>query len=479
MATIIAEKLISFKTLEQRIFQFVCMLAVEITQILLEEYDKDLMKSRDKTRYKVKDTHKTTIKTVYGSVTYNRRYYEVLDEEGSRERYTSLLDEAMKMEKIGLMSSNLAEKIAMIVTESPYRVAAETINNTCGQSISHGGVWHFIQKLGERISKEEDAAVSRMDAEKTNGEEVVPVLFEEMDGVFLKMQEGHKKAPSKEMKVATTYEGWDEELEKEKRSTLVNKKTIAGMENGKEFHRKREAQIRDHYAADEIKQRVVNGDGGSWISEPSDPDAIVQLDRFHIYQAIRRYISDGRAISEIEEKFQQEKYDEMFEFIRMYADSVATNDPADKKSKDAMKLYKYLFDNRDTLKPYHSYEGRIPEPPKGVIYKDMGVQENQNCTLITMRMKHRRMRWSETGANNMAKVLYRKENRELGETIDRYMDGLILLEHTSKVLDVLSCGRTPKRDGKGNPYVDVINHKMPILEAMQTASRRAFRRAFG
>ena len=142
-------------------------------------------------------------------------------------------------------------------------------------------------------------------------------------------------------------------------------------------------------------------------------------------------------------------------------------------------LYKYLFDNRNALKPYQSYENRIPEPPDGIIYKNMGVQENQNCTLITMRMKHRRMRWSENGANNMAKVLYRKENRELGETIDRYMDGLIFLEHTSKVLDVLSAGRAPKRDGKGNPYVDVINHKMPILEAMQTASRRAFRRAFG
>ena len=281
------------------------------------------------------------------------------------------------------------------------------------------------------------------------------------------------------MKVATTYEGWDEELEKEKRSTLVNKKTIAGMEDGKEFHRKREAQIRDRYAADEIKQRVLNGDGGSWISEPNDPDAIVQLDRFHIYQAIRRYIGDGRVISEIEEKFHQKKYDEMFEVIQIYADSVATNDPADKKSQNAMKLYKYLFDNRDSLKPYQAYGDRIPEPPRGVIYKDMGVQENQNCTLITMRMKHRRMRWSECGANNMAKVLYRKENRELGETIDRYMDGLIFLEHTSKVLDVLSAGRAPKRDGKGNPYVDVINQKMPILEAMQTASRRAFRRAFG
>ena len=109
----------------------------------------------------------------------------------------------------------------------------------------------------------------------------------------------------------------------------------------------------------------------------------------------------------------------------------------------------------------------------------MGVQENQNCTLITMRMKHRRMRWSEAGANNMAKVLYRKQNRELGETIDRFMDCLVFIEHTSKVLDVLSAGKTPKKDGKGNPYVDVINRHMPIIDAMQTASRRAFKRAFG
>ncbi len=479
MANIIAEKLISFKTLEQRIFQYVCMLAVEITRILLEEYDKDLMKNRDKKRYKAKDSHKTTIKTVYGSVTYSRRYYEVLDEAGHRERYTSLLDDAMQMDKIGLMSSNLAEKIAMIVTESPYRVAAETINSTCGQSISHGGVWHFIQKLGERICKEEESSVSRADADETKGEKVVPVLFEEMDGIMIKMQKNRKKAASKEMKVATTYEGWDEELEKEKRSTLVNKRTIAGMENGEEFHKKREAQIREVYAADEIKQRIVNGDGGSWINEPNDPDAIIQLDRFHIYKAIKKYIGDKRMISEIEDLFHQEKYDEMLESIVVYADSVVTNDEGDKRSREAMKLYKYLFDNRNALKPYQSYENRIPEPPDGIIYKNMGVQENQNCTLITMRMKHRRMRWSENGANNMAKVLYRKENRELGETIDRYMDGLIFLEHTSKVLDVLSAGRAPKRDGKGNPYVDVINYKMPILEAMQTASRRAFRRAFG
>jgi hypothetical protein len=45
-------------------------------------------------------------------------------------------------------------------------------------------------------------------------------------------------------------------------------------------------------------------------------------------------------------------------------------------------------------------------------------QETQNCTVITLRMKHRRMRWSVNGANNLAKALYRKENRELIDTID-------------------------------------------------------------
>ena len=478
MASIIAEKLISFKVLEEKIFEFVCMLAVEITKILLEAYDDDLKGTRDKAKYKIKDLVQTTIKTVYGSVSYKRRYYETVDEEGHK-KYVYLLDEAMKMEKVGLMSSNLAEKIAMVVTENSYRSAAETINATCGQSVSHGGIWHFIQRLGERICKEEEAFVSQMDADTLNGEKVVPVLFEEMDGVFLKMQKDRKKAPKKEMKVATTYEGWDEELEKEKRSTLVNKRTIAGMEDSTEFHKKREAQIREIYAADEIEQRVVNGDGGSWIREPNDPDAIIQLDRFHIHQSIHENIADAKAISEIEDLFAQEKYDEVFEYIQIYADSVATNDPADKKSRNAMKLYKYLVKNKDYLKPYQSYDGRIPEPPDGIIYKNMGVQENQNCTLITMRMKHRRMRWSETGANNMAKVLYRKQNKELGETIDRFMDCLIFIEHTSKVIDVLSAGRTPKKDGKGNPYVDVINRHMPIIDAMQTASRKAFKRAFG
>ncbi|MDE6435841.1 MAG: hypothetical protein K2L07_16665 [Lachnospiraceae bacterium] len=101
------------------------------------------------------------------------------------------------MDKIGLISTNLAEKIADCVTENPYRVTADIISHTCGQTISHGGAWKLVQKLGERVSSEEEQQVKRMNA-------------------------------------------------------------------------------------DEIEYRILNGDGGSWIKDPYEPDTIFQLDRFHI-----------------------------------------------------------------------------------------------------------------------------------------------------------------------------------------------------
>ena len=78
----------------------------------------------------------------------------------------------------------------------------------------------------------------------------------------------------------------------------------------------------------------------------------------------------------------------------------------------------------------------------------------------------------------MAKALYRKENRELIQTIDRYTDGLIFTMQMKEIVETLSAAKTPKKDGKGTPYTDIIKMHMPILDAMQTASRKAFKRAF-
>ena len=91
MNTIVNEEKITFKELEQKIFNYVCDLAVSMTQMMLEGYDKELHAERDKKRYRDKGCRKTTIKTVYGDVTYNRHVYETKTEEGQK-AYIYLLD---------------------------------------------------------------------------------------------------------------------------------------------------------------------------------------------------------------------------------------------------------------------------------------------------------------------------------------------------------------------------------------------------
>lgn len=476
MKSIVEESQITFKELEQKIFAYVCETAVEMTRIILEDYDKEIHADRDRSQYRDKGKRTTTIKTVYGDVTYERHIYQTMDEEGHR-AFVYLLDEAVNMDKIGLISTNLAEKIASCVTENPYRVTADIISNTSGQKISHGGAWKLVQKLGERVSMEEELLVKQMNADKAEGSREIKVLFEEMDGVWLRMQgKDHKSIPKQEMKVATVYEGWDKE--DRTGSRLCGKKVIAGMEKSSEFHEKREAQIRSIYNADEIEYRILNGDGGSWIKDPYEPDTVFQLDRFHIRQEIKRKLNQDKEASKVVEGlFEAERMDEMLSYIRIYADSVETDDEKDKRAKKAWELYQYLNNNKEGLMPYQKRGISLPEAPEGMRYGNMGVQENQNCTVITMRMKGNRKRWSEKGANNMAKILYRKENKELAETVNRYAEGLIFNVRMTEVITTLSAAKAPKRDGKGNPYVDVINMHIPMRDAIQTASRRAFAKA--
>ena len=395
---IVKENKISFKPLEKKIFEEACKLAREHTKIILENYDDILSKERDTSKYRNKGERKTSIKTVYGDVEYERRVYQTRLRDGTK-AHVYLLDEKMGMEKIGLISTNLAEKIANSVTELPYRASAEMLSSSTGQTISAGGVWNIAQKLGQRITSEEELDVKKMKAGRPDGKREIGVLFEEMDGVWLSMQgRGHKRMGKKEMKVFTMYEGWDEEKEKEGRSTLVEKMVFAGMDGSSGFHNKREAVIQKKYNPDEIGRRILNGDGGSWIKEPYD-------------------------------------------------------DESDKTSKKAEELYAYLYKNREGLLPHYKRGIKLPEPVEGIIYKNMGIQETQNCTLITLRMKHRRMRWSESVADNLAKLLFRKENKDLIETVCRCSGELIFDESQSEIKEPLSASKSPSRDGKGLPYM--------------------------
>lgn len=52
MKSIVEEKLVSFKLLEQKVFAYVCELGRMITQTILENYDDELARERDKKVYR-------------------------------------------------------------------------------------------------------------------------------------------------------------------------------------------------------------------------------------------------------------------------------------------------------------------------------------------------------------------------------------------------------------------------------------------
>lgn len=66
----------------------------------------------------------------------------------------------------------------------------------------------------------------------------------------------------------------------------------------------------------------------------------------------------------------------------------------------------------------------------------------------------------------MANLLYWKENKELAETVNRYAEGLVFNIRMAEALTVLSAAKAPKKDGKGNPYIDVINMHVPMRDAV-------------
>ncbi len=93
-------------------------------------------------------------------------------------------------------------------------------------------------------------------------------------------------------------------------------------------------------------------------------------------------------------------------------------------------------------------------------------------------MKHRRASWSIKGANNIAKILVRKENKTLYQTIERYLNAIITTDKCEEVIEILSAAKTPIYDGKGNSDGNVRKGHLPMRDGLMTESRKAFVKMF-
>lgn len=468
MKSMIMENGVTFKELEKNIYAWICQIGRYFTKEFLERYDRMLMESRDKKKYRNKGTRQTTVKTVYGEVTYQRTVYEGIEEDGTR-HFVYLLDETLELTNVGLISTNMAELLVKGITELSYRECAAKISEMTGQTISAMGVWNVIQALGEKICEEEKELTDNYKKGHLKGEKEVPVLFEEADGVYINLQGKDRKngrQDKAEMKIGIAYDGWRKTGPN--RYALENKVVIAGFSKAKDFHEYREAAIGTMFNLDEVSQRILNADGASWIKKVKDKSTCFQLDPFHRNKAVKEKIHDPKACQDILELLQTEKIEEVFHYLELYRNSLCEEG----EIQDVEELIRYYENNREGLVPYQSQGLELPENPDGLEYRNMGTMENHVWSVLAKRMKHGHRSWSRRGGNHLAKILAKKCSGKLYEVTERLRRPVFEEEKVEELYgEILMSAKAPKKDGKGYEYPS-IGHLVGLDGKIQGERKR-------
>ena len=416
---------VKFNDLEKKIFKFVCGFGCMILKLMLEAYDRKLMKARDSKKYRHKGLRGNTIKTIMGEVEYRRVMYEM--EENGIKKTVYLLDEKLHINVDGKVSENLIEKAVEIVpiTDS-YRKAETVIKETTNATLSFEAIRTIIVKVGDKITKKEKEERKLLDKKQlVAGLKEITALFEEADGIWINLQgrdrqkrlekqkekcERENKEFNPKMKVKTElklhvmYEGWKKD---DTRHALINKQYIAGIMKPKEIKKLRDARVYSQYDESKIKLRVTNGDGAKWTKGITVAEGFYQKDQFHIMQEIVRDVPKEYR-NKIKELVNTKQYDKIEAAIEGLKYEIGGEYKAVKKLN---KLQSYLSNG---LERYQDVV-EVPEAPEGIEYRNMGTQESQIFSKLEKRFCSGRKAFSEHGANALAKVCVLSEKFSIEE----------------------------------------------------------------
>jgi len=476
-----------FKSFEREIFEIMCQIACELIRIYLEMRDLSIMGLRDAREYRYVEKRQTTVKTIMGEVTFKRVYYK--KRSGG---YVFLLDEALGLDSgYGLISENLAEQIVVESTDKSFRKVADSITSNTMQGISRMGVWNVVQRYGEAIALQEARLKELDDGGSTGhlGNVSSRVIFNEFDDVWVNFQsekrrksgdvtadapekanrgpdkKGKKKTGKKPIHVGIAYTGWTQE--KGGRYSTTDKLAYASTGSVSVFTAAFETLLRHRFDMDGVERMVTNGDGEQWIrTEAETNDSILQLNPYHRSKSIIKAVGNKgdrqQLFDAIGEKDVEKVLDTICDLIIKMQDETSM--------KKLVGLYSYFSNNADILLTWQERGIELPVPPEGVTYRDLGVQEPSNCTLITQRMKHRRGSWSKKGGDHMAKILCFRNTIGL----DAIM-GILPEPPTSEAwIEPLSAAKSPEHDGSGYG-ADWLFAEMPFEQALKTNGRKALR----
>ena len=238
---------------------------------------------------------------------------------------------------------------------------------------------------------------------------------------------------------------------------------VAGFSKAKEFHEYREVQIAQTFDLDFVEQRILNADGAAWIKKVKDQSTCFQLDPFHRNKAVREKIHHPAAQRAILELLEEEKIEEVFEYLECYRNSLWE----EKEIEETEELIRYYENNREGLLPYQSQGLELPESPEGVEYRNMGTMESHIWSIIARRMKHGHRSFSIRGGNHLAKILAKKCSGKLYEVTERLKEPILEQEKTELICEeILTASKTPRKEGRGYEY-PAIGHVVGLEGKIQ------------
>lgn len=447
-------KIENFESFVSMVYQSVLKLGRDIVSQTLEKMDDTLKDERDRKRFRCKGFRKSCVKTIMGPVEYQRRVY--LDVAAvEKKQCVYLLDEALEIARVGLFSMDLCRQAASLICETNYRGTARAISEMTGMSISHQAVHNMIQKLGESQSAAIEKHTALAQEKQGLGKIETPILYEENDGIWLKLQGKSRKehGPSKEMKVGIAYDGVRHmPCGKKKRRILDNKVAYASFENATDFKKQKEGLVASRFNVNEIRLRILNGDGANWMPKTNSDKIISVLDEFHRNKKITECVRNPNFAKLLKDLLYKKDIDALFMCIEAQINSVSDESEIAK----LQELLRYYTDNKENLLGYYSRGIEIPptRKPGEIHHARLGAMESNVYTLIGNRMKDGRACWSIRGANNLALILCAYHTSGL-ESLFCNADSIPEPQKEPKFVDTLpifGADKVPVREGKGYEF---------------------------
>ena len=445
------------RTIHHAVLQAGC----EITAQVLEAMDDELLESRDASRFRCKGFQSTCTKTMMGPVNYRRRVY-VDNAAVEGQHCVHLLDEALGLNQIGLVTADVCKVAATAACETSYRAAAKMVTETTGLYMSAQGVWNIVQQLGESQVELVERHAELAQLGQGVGALATKILYEENDGIWLKLQGKDRKryGKDKEMKVGIAYPGvrWEQCKGGKKRRILDNKVAYATFDSVRNFRRHKEGLVASRFDTAGIERRIVNGDGAQWIQKQKDGKTIPVLDKFHRNKKITECVGNTEFAKMLREKLYAGEIDTVLTLIEAQINSLLPEEN-EREIEKLQELYRYYAENKNALLDPYQRGIEIPETyaPGEIHHARLGSMESNVFTLVGNRMKGGRCCWSIRGGNNLVLLLTAYHTSGLENLFAELPTPPKPKEEWKDTLPMFGASKVPEQEGHGYDYCHTLS----------------------